>query len=147
MRSISRPGVLIGARRVTQSPDCYIVVWVQNHLTQTTRKMTSHGFPVQVSFPGVIVMKWVCVDIIYFSWLQLKSVKKKKKKRTRGLCHTQKLVSIQLLTLGYHSNLQSHDFTFSWWRTPIPNSFPNLSPRKIGPPLFVIYFMFMWFSH
>ena len=39
----------------------------------------------------------------------------------------------QLLSLEHHSNFLSYAFIFCQWHKPVPNSFPNLSPREIGP--------------
>lgn len=95
------------------------VVWVQNHLTQTTRKMTFHSFPVQGPFPAVILMMWIGVYIIYFPCLQLKSVGK----NNRFVLHSEACEHTGSTSPPGTSNVHSHDFIFCWWHTPVPNSF------------------------
>lgn len=78
--------VLIRARRVIQSPNCFNSLGPKPPYTDNQK----NDLP-QIHSPRFLPNSdSVCTWFIYFPWLQLKSVEK-----TTGLCRTQKLVSIQ----------------------------------------------------
>lgn len=87
------------------------IAQVGSHVTQAARKISSHSFPDQGSFPELFM--YSCSDsmnihvysLFIFPDFQLVSVKKK----ITDSCHTQKLMNTQapLLSLEHHSNFLS----------------------------------------
>lgn len=149
-RDISRPCVLISSRRVVHTADCYDSLGPKPPYT-VTRKVSSLRFPVRGAFPAAILTnterlrrcEYAGTLFICFPRLQLKSVEK-----TADLSHTQKLRSIQARLLSLeHNSIFSQDMVFCQWHQPVPNSFPNLSPKETGLPPIIFDSLLMCFPH